>query len=118
MDGLDLAGLQAPVVALDGPDKVTGAARFTFDLALPGMLHAKLLRSPHAHARIVSIDASRAEALDGVVCVVTGADAAKLPDPHYGVFIRDQPVLPWDKVRYVGAMVAAVVAVAEETAFR
>lgn len=118
MDGLDLGGLQDQVVALDGPDKVTGAARYTFDLEVPGMLHAKLLRSPHAHARIVAIDASRAEALDGVVCVVTGADAKQLPDPHYGVFVRDQPVLPWDKVRYVGDMVAAVVAVDEVTAYR
>jgi CO/xanthine dehydrogenase Mo-binding subunit len=97
---------RAPVTALDGPAKVTGAARYTFDIAIPGMLHAKVLRSPHPHARIVSIDASRAEALPGVVAVVTGADAVKLPDPYYGVAIRDQPVIAIDKVRYVGDMVA------------
>src|SRR5712672_2720527 len=109
---------RSPVTALDGPDKVTGAARYTFDVTLPGMVHAKVLRSPHPHARIVAIDASRAEALPGVVAVVTGADAIKLPDPYYGVAIRDQPVLGIDKVRYVGDMVAAVAALDEETAYR
>ncbi len=118
MDGVDLAALAVPVVALDGPDKVTGRARFTFDVDLPGMLHAKVLRSPHAHARILSIDARRALALPGVACVLTGADAYQLPDPRYGVFVRDQPVLPWDKVRYVGDMVAAVAAVDEATAYQ
>jgi CO/xanthine dehydrogenase Mo-binding subunit len=106
------------VLALDGPAKVTGTARYTFDLAFPGMLHAKILRSPHAHARIRRIDTARAEALPGVVCVVTGADAARLPDPTYGVFIRDQPVLAIDKVRHVGDSVAAVAAIDEATAFR
>jgi CO/xanthine dehydrogenase Mo-binding subunit len=109
---------RSPVTALDGPEKVTGAARYTFDVTLPGMVHAKVLRSPHPHARIVAIDASRAEALAGVVAVVTGADAIKLPDPYYGVAIRDQPVLAIDKVRYVGDMVAAVAAFDEETAYR
>ena len=106
------------VTALDGPDKVTGAARFTFDVILRGMLHAKVLRSPHPHARIVAIDTSRAEALPGVVAVVTGADAIKLPDPYYGVAIRDQPVLAIDRARYIGDMIAAVAAVDEETAYR
>ena len=115
MDGVDLS---AKVVPLDGLDKLSGAARYTFDLSLPGMLHAKILRSPHAHARILSIDTARAAALPGVVCVLTGADARSLADPHYGVFVRDQPVLPWDKVRYVGDMVAAVAAVDEVTAYR
>ena len=109
---------QSRVTALDGPDKITGAARFTFDVTLPGMLHAKVLRSPHPHARIVAIDTSRAEALPGVVAIVTGADATKLPDPYYWVAIRDQPVLAIEKVRYVGDIVAAVAAVDEETAYR
>jgi CO/xanthine dehydrogenase Mo-binding subunit len=60
MDGA-ASPFRTPVVALDGPDKVTGAARYTFDVSLPGMLHAKVLRSPHAHARIRSIDPRRAE---------------------------------------------------------
>ena len=117
MDGTG-SPFRAPVIALDGPDKVTGAARYTYDVSLPGMLHAKVLRSPHAHARICSIDAGRALALAGVAAVVTGADAAELPDPYYGVAIRDQPVIAIDKVRYVGDMVAVVAAVDEETAYR
>ena len=117
MDGA-ASPFRAPVVALDGPDKVTGAARYTFDVSLPGMLHAKVLRSPHPHARIRSIDTRRAEALPGVAAVVTGADAVRLPDPYYGVWIRDQPVVAIEKVRYVGDMVAAVAAIDEETAYR
>jgi CO/xanthine dehydrogenase Mo-binding subunit len=118
MDDTTASPFRSPVIALDGPDKVTGAARYTFDVTLPGMVHAKVLRSPHPHARIVAIDASRAEALPGVVAVVTGADAIKLPDPYYGVAIRDQPVVGIDKVRYVGDMVGAVAALDEETAYR
>jgi len=117
MDGAS-SPFRASVTALDGPDKVTGVARYTFDVNLPGMLHAKVLRSPHPHARIRLVNTSRAKALAGVAAVVTGADAAQLPDPYYGVAIRDQPVVAIDKVRYVGDMVAAVVAVDEETAYR
>ncbi len=117
MDGA-ASPFRAPVAALDGPDKVTGAARYTFDISVPGMLHVKVLRSPHPHARIVSIDTGRAEALAGVIAVVTGDDAATLPDPYYGVAIRDQPVIALDKVRYFGDMVAAVAASDEETAYR
>ena len=58
----------------DGADKVTGLARYSADLNLPGMLHGKILRSPHAHARIKSIDTSKAEAMPGVRAVITGAD--------------------------------------------
>jgi CO/xanthine dehydrogenase Mo-binding subunit len=116
MDG-SASPFRTPVIALDGPDKVTGAARYTFDLNIPGMLHAKVLRSPHARARIRAIDASRAEAMPGVAAVVTGADAVKLADSFYGVAIRDQPVIAIDKVRYVGDMVAAVAATDEETAY-
>ena len=99
-------------------NKVTGAASFAFDAALPHMLHGKLLRSPLPHARIRRIDASEAEAMPGVACVVTGADVAALPDPFYGVALRDQPVIATDRVRYVGDVVAAVVATDEATAFR
>lgn len=102
---------------LDGKQKIRGAARFTSDFTLPGMTHAKVLRSPHPHARIRSIDARRALQLPGVLAVATGDDISKLPDPFYGVGIRDQPVLAIGKVRYVGDMVAAVVAEDEATAF-
>ena len=71
MDGV-ASPFRTPVVALDGPDKVTGAARYTFDVSVPGMLHAKVLRSPYPHAGILSIDTMRAEALPGVVAAVTG----------------------------------------------
>src|SRR5258705_5122130 len=112
------AAVKRSAIRLDGLEKVTGTAQYTMDLELPGMLHAKVLRSPHAHARIRSIDARRAAALPGVVCIVSGADAAELSDPTYGVGIRDQPVIAIDKVRYVGDMVAAVAARDEATALR
>ena len=63
----------------DGPDKVTGKAQYGADIRLPGLLHARTLQSPHAHARINKIDASRALALSGVRAVVTAADLAPLP---------------------------------------
>ncbi|MFQ5746165.1 MAG: xanthine dehydrogenase family protein molybdopterin-binding subunit [Gemmatimonadota bacterium] len=99
---------------VDGLQKTTGEERYTDDLALPGMLHGKILRSPHAHARIVSVDASRAEALDGVHAVITGAD---MPIP-YGIipWTRDEHALAVDRVRFVGDAVAAVAAVDEDTA--
>jgi CO/xanthine dehydrogenase Mo-binding subunit len=99
----------------DGPPKVTGAARYTVDTVLPGMLYAKVVRSPHPHARIVSIDTSKAEAVPGVHAVLTGEDVA----PHLaGNRVRDLPPLANDVVRFVGERVAAVVADDEETAER
>ena len=99
---------------VDGMDKATGRAVYTDDLALPGMLHAKTLRSPHAHARIVSVDARRALALKGVHAVITGAD---LP-VKYGVipWTPDENALAVDKVRFLGDEVAAVAAIDEDTA--
>jgi CO/xanthine dehydrogenase Mo-binding subunit len=108
----------AGIKRLDGLDKVTGGIRYATDFALPGMAHAKILRSPHAHARIHAIDAGEAESLPGVLAVVTAAHTGTLPEPYYGVGIRDQPLLAVDKVRYVGDMVAAVVADDEQTAYR
>jgi 4-hydroxybenzoyl-CoA reductase alpha subunit len=98
----------------DGLEKSTGRARYTDDIALPGMLHAKILRSPHPHARIISIDTSRAAALPGVHGVVTGAD---MPTP-YGIIVwtPDEQALATEKVRYIGDAVAAVAAIDEETA--
>jgi len=64
----------------DGLDKVTGTARYGADVHLPEMLHAKMLRSPHGHARILSIDTSRAEALPGVHAIVTSADMPEVSD--------------------------------------
>ncbi len=102
---------------IDADAKVTGAARYTADLALPQMLHAKALRSPHAHARLVGIDAGKAAALPGVAAVLTRDDLRGL-NPTYGYFIKDQPIVAFDKVRYIGDIVAAVAAVDELTALR
>lgn len=101
---------------LDGLAKSTGAALYTDDLVLPGMLHGKILRSPHPHARIVAIDSAAAEALPGVFAVVTGRE---MPTP-YGIipWTPDEHALALEKVRYVGDAVAAVAAVDEETANR
>lgn len=98
---------------LDAFERVTGRVPYTIDIRLPGMLHARLLRSTMAHARIRAIDTSRARAVPGVVAVLTGADLAARPDiqPYYGPIFRDQPILAIDKVRFVGEPVAAVAAV-------
>jgi CO/xanthine dehydrogenase Mo-binding subunit len=91
----------------DGPAKVTGKAKFAYDVALPGMLHAKSVRSPLPYARIVKIDISKALALPGVHAVLTGADIA---GHVYGNRVRDVPVLANGVVRFIGEKVAAVVA--------
>lgn len=99
---------------VDGPGKVTGITRYADDLSLPRMLSGRLLRSPHPHAKIVRIDTSTAEALSGVMAVITGAD---LPQPFSIMPVnQDEHALEPDKVRYVGDPVAAVAAVDEETA--
>ena len=100
----------------EGHAKSTGLELYTDDLALPGMLHGKILRSPHPHARIIAIDTSAAEAIAGVRAVLTGAD---MPTP-YGIipWTRDEHALALDRVRHVGDAVAAVAAVDEETANR
>lgn len=101
---------------IEGLDKSTGRALYTDDLTLPGMLHGKILRSPHPHARIVSIKVRRAEALPGVHGVITGRD---MPTT-YGVipWTPDEYPLCVDRVRYIGDGVAAVAAVDEDTALR
>ncbi len=96
------------VKRVDGADKVTGRAQYIADLVLPGMLHGAVLRSPYPHARIKRIDTERAKRLPGVRTVITIEDT---PKHKWGVFVKDQPPLAWDKVRYVGEEVAAVAAV-------
>ena len=98
--------------------KVIGQPFFTVDMRLPDLMEAKLLRSPHAHARIVAIDTGAAQALPGVLCVVTGADILDLPHQTYGLWIKDQPVIATDRVRHIGDAVAAVVAVDAATAMQ
>ena len=99
---------------VDGLEKSTGRAVYTDDVTLPGMLHGKILRSPHPHARILSIDTSRAEALEGVHAVITGRD---MPI-QYGIipWTQDEYPLCVDRVRYIGDGVAAVAAIDEDTA--
>src|SRR3989449_8533332 len=94
--------------------RVTGVSKFAADLSLPRMLYAKLLRSPHPHARITAIDTSRALTLPGVKAVLTGHD---LPIP-FGILpvSQDEHALALDKVRFVGDPVAAVAAASEEVA--
>ena len=95
-----------PVARDDAVDKVTGAARYTHDLAIPGMLHAAMVTSPHASARIVRIEPSAAEALPGVRAVLTGETL----DYRVGLYMVDKRILARDVVRYQGEPVVAVAA--------
>ena len=115
MSDYTLIGKRMPRV--DSRAKVMGKAKFTADLKLPGMLVGKVKRSPYAHARILSIDTARAEALPGVKAVVTGKDTEGV---KWGVFAytRDQQFIQMEKVRYIGDEVAGVAAVDEETALK
>lgn len=99
----------------DAVTKTTGKAVYAFDIALPGMLQAKVLRSPHAHARVVSIDVRRARDMPGVGAALSRDDLAGL-QPYYGFVIKDQPIVAVDRVRYIGDVVAAVAADTEEHA--
>ncbi len=102
-------------VRLDAPDKVTGRARYVDDLSFPGQLYGALLQSPHAHARILSIDTSKALKLPGVKAVLTARD---IPPTKYGVSPAryDENLFAVEKVRYIGDEVAAVAAVDLDTA--
>lgn len=99
----------------DALEKVTGRARYLSDFELPGMAHARLLRSPYPHARLVRVDVTRARQVPGVYAVLTAADLT-FCDPSYGPALRDRPLLGIDVVRYEGEPVMAVAAVDESTA--
>jgi len=100
---------------VDAVVKATGEAKYAGDLSLPGMLHGKIVRSPYPHARILNIDASRAQRLSGVHTVVTGKDTIGFKAG--GISARgDEPYLALDKVRFIGEAVAAVAAIDAETA--
>ena len=104
-----------PYAKVDAAAKVTGQTKFADDVMLPRMLHCKLLRSKIAHARILSIDVSRALAAPGVIAVATGKD---LPIP-FGILpvSQDEHALCTDRVRFVGDPVAAIAAISEDAAF-
>src|SRR5688572_27315015 len=99
------------VARVDGIEKVTGKAKFVGDLIIPGVLYGRILRSTYAHARIRSIDPSKAEALPGVAAVLTAADITDI-NPIY----NGRPVIAMNKARYAGEPVAAVAAVDLSTA--
>jgi len=100
---------------IDSPDKATGKAVFVDDICMPGMLFGALLQSPHAHAKIISIDTSKAEKLNGVKAVITSKEAGNI---KYGVSPAryDETIFAIDKVRYVGDEIAAVAAVSLDIA--
>src|SRR5580658_3147584 len=109
----------ASIKRSEDPRILTGAGRYVDDIKLPGMLHAAFLRSPLAHGRVLSVDASAARALPGVVAVLTGADleaiTVQAPDPLRALFGIGGPtpeftLLATDKVRFVGDPVAVVIA--------
>ncbi|HEY7243672.1 MAG TPA: 4-hydroxybenzoyl-CoA reductase subunit alpha [Xanthobacteraceae bacterium] len=104
------------VPMIDGPDKVSGRAKYTADLIAPGMLAGRIYRSPYSHAEILDVDTAEALRLPGVKAIVTGADCERT----FGVLpvARSEHPLARDKVRYRGEPVAAVAAVDDATAKR
>ncbi len=108
-----------PIPRVEGIQKIKGEAVYTADIALPGMLYGKILRSPYPHARIINIDTSKAEMIKGVRAVITGRD---IPDVRYALSMKmfpetaDRYLLSRDKVRFVGNDVAAVAGISEEIA--
>lgn len=100
------------VIRKDSAIKVTGEAIYAGDIKMPGMLYGKALRSQYPHAKILSIDTSAAEAIEGVHCVMTARDLPGIN--RFGLAILDQPVLAEDKVRMMGDSVAFVAAESEE----
>ena len=109
--------LSTPERRIEGRDKVTGVAMYAADVRREGMLHAAFVGSPHAHARVLSINTAAARAVPGVRAVLTGADVRPA---RFGRRLQDWPVLAWDRVRFIGDRVAAVaadtLATAEEAA--
>ena len=118
--GTDFATIGTSPVKIDGIEKVTGAAKYTADYTLPGLLYGKIKRSPHPHANVLRVDASKAQALPGVKVVLTIDNVPRIkhrgaPPPRGGGLVADQYILD-NKVRFVGDGVAAVAAVSEEIA--
>src|SRR5688572_17028324 len=102
---LRVVGTNVP--RLEGHDKVTGASRYAVDVALPGMLWGRFVRSQVPHARLRTVDVSAARALDGVHAVLTATDIGEV---RVGVAMKDMPLLCADRVRYVGDPIAVIAA--------
>jgi CO/xanthine dehydrogenase Mo-binding subunit len=101
---------------VDGADKVTGNAKYTGDLLIPGLIEGKFLRSPYAHGRIRSIDAREAEAMAGVIAVITRGDFTDM-SPYIGRGKnKDHPIIALERAIFAGQPVAAVAALDRETA--
>ncbi|HLA27019.1 MAG TPA: molybdopterin cofactor-binding domain-containing protein [Syntrophales bacterium] len=117
----EYAVIGKPLIRPDAWEKVTGRGKFAHDFTLPGMLFGKTLNSPHAHARILNIDTSRAERHPGVKAVVTSKDftdklQGTLRAGWFPPFLKDQLCMAKEKVRFIGEHVAAVAAIDEATA--
>jgi CO/xanthine dehydrogenase Mo-binding subunit len=104
---MDLKVVGCRISRVDGSDKVSGNTVYTADVQLPGMLWGKCLRSPYAHARILSINTEPAKKVKSVRAVLTAAD---LPDKRVGLSLQDTPLLAIGKVRFIGEKVVAVAA--------
>lgn len=112
----DFSIVGTSVARVDGADKVTGRAKYAGDLIVPGMIEGKFLRSPYAHARIRTIDTREAQALPGIVAVLTSKDFTDI-GPYIGRGKnKDQPIIAVDRVIYAGQPVAAVAALDRATA--
>ena len=111
----DFKVVGSSVPRAEGADKVIGRTLYAADVALPGTLWGKILRSPYPHARILRMNTANAHKVPGVKAIVTGEDTRGL---YIGKQIRDMPVLCWDTVRFVGDRVAAVAADTETTRCR
>ena len=101
------------VLKKDAQEKVRGKMVYPSDIKLPDMLHARILRSSYSHAKIVSIDKSKALRVPGVVAVVVGSD---YPFKFGHGTVKDTPILAWEKTRYCGEPIAAVAAVDRDAA--
>ena len=104
---------RARFVRPDGREKVTGVGRYTADMTLPGMVHARFRYADHSHARVVRIDASKARTLPGVLAVLTHED---VPDVRYGAMVKDRRLFAKEKVRFEGDILAGVAALSGEIA--
>jgi len=112
----DFTIIGTSVRRVDGVDKVTGKAKYVADLIIPGMIEGKFLRSPYAHARIRSIDTVAAEAMPGVVAVVTSKDFTDISPYMARGKNKDHPIIALERAIFAGQPVAAVAAVDRATA--